>query len=213
MPIIRHQGQMIYFAHVPKCAGTAVARYITERTGPMAFMDTKFRAQRPRERWSKSSPQHIPLAALERLFPPGFFDASFAVLRHPADRLAAVYLFQSEKEGSVSPETSFEDWLAGLSDLPADRPFIYDNHTRPMADFVPDDAVLFRMEDGMEPVQRWLDDRLGLAPDPAHPKIPRINTRYRRLEGNVPKFEISDAARALIAQLHAIDFERFAYEP
>ena len=182
MPIIRHGGRLIHFAHVPKCAGTAVARYVTNRTGPMAFWESRFLSVPPHQRWTKSSPQHVPLAALERLFPPGFFDASFAVVRHPADRLAAVYLFQLEKEGSVPPDLGFDSWLDGLGapgDPAAADPFRLDNHTRPMQDFVPLDAAVFRIEDGMDRVQAWLDTALDLPPDPDHPRIPRINTRYR----------------------------------
>lgn len=212
MPIIRHGGQVIHFAHVPKCAGTAVVRYITNRTGPMAFWDSRFFEQPERDRWTKSSPQHVPAAILERLFPPHFFDARFAVVRHPADRLAAVYLFQTEKEGSVSPETSFEDWLRALPDLPRDQPFLYDNHTRPMVDFVPPEARVFRMEDGLDRVQAWIDTTLGLDPDPDHPQIPRINTRYRRLGGKVVKFDISTEARMLVERLFAQDYERFGYD-
>lgn len=212
MPIIRHGGQLIHFAHVPKCAGTAVVRYITNRTGPMAFWDSRFLEVPHRQRWTKSSPQHVPLAALERLFPPGFFDARFAVVRHPVDRMAAVYLFQLEKEGSVPAQTRFEDWLRALPDLPADRPFIFDNHIRPMVDFVPGDAVVFRMEDGLDRVQAWIDTALGLAPDPEHPQIPRINTRYRRLGGKVLEFEISDKARTLVEEVFAMDYERFGYD-
>lgn len=212
MPIVRHGGKLVHFAHVPKCAGTAVVRYISGRTGDVAFWDSQFLSVPGRQRWTKSSPQHVPLAAFERLFPPGFFDARFAVVRHPVDRMAAVYLFQVEKEGSVSAETGFEGWLRAIPDLPAEKPFIYDNHTRPMVDFVPEDAVIFRMEDGMERVQAWIDTTLGLTPDPEHPQIPRINTRYRRLGGTLPDFEISAKARALIADLHAADFERFSYD-
>lgn len=212
MPIIRHRGKVIHFAHVPKCAGTAVVRYLTGRIGQVAFWDSHYLAVPAPDRWTASSPQHAPHDVLARLFPASFFDARFAIVRHPVDRMAAVYLFQTEKEGSVSAEMRFEDWLRAIPDLPTEQPFIYDNHIRPMVDFVPEDAVIFRMEDGMENVQAWIDETFGLAPDPAHPQIPRINTRYRRLGGTLPKFEISAEARALVADLHAGDFERFGYD-
>ena len=216
MPIIRHKGQhgtrLIYFAHVPKCAGTAVSRYVTERTGPMALFDTGFLSVPHRQRWSKSSPQHIPIAALARLFPPGFFDASFAVIRDPVDRIAAVYLFQRDKEGSIPADLSFEDWLLSLADLPPERPFIYDNHIRPMVDFIPDDAVVFRIEDGLEGLRVWLDETLDLPADPAHAQIPRINTRYRWAGKDAARLAISAPARALVAERFAADYERFGYD-
>ena len=89
----------------------ATARYIEARIGPMAFYDTAYLALPEAQRWTRSSPQHLTAAALDRLFPPGFFDACFAVIRHPVDRIAAVYLYQKEKEGSVPAQTGFETWL------------------------------------------------------------------------------------------------------
>lgn len=212
MPIIRHSGRLIYFAHIPKCAGTAIHRYITSRTGTMAFSNTKFLATAEEFRWTKSSPQHIPIAALDLLFPVGFFDESFALTRHPVDRMAAVFLFQREKEGSIPVELTFEAWLGRLNDHRASNPFVFDNHTRPMGDFVPEEATLFRMEDGLEDLKMWIDQKLDLAPDPAFAQIPRINTRYRRHDGNMPKFEISSEARELIWSLYRDDFERFGYD-
>jgi hypothetical protein len=101
MPIARIGSKLVYFAHVPKCAGSAVERYLEQRFGPMAFRDPAFYEQEHGERWSNSSPQHIPIKALSRLFPASFFDASFAVIRHPVDRLASAFLYQREIEGSI----------------------------------------------------------------------------------------------------------------
>ncbi|SMY09317.1 sulfotransferase family 2 domain-containing protein [Flavimaricola marinus] len=213
MPLIKANGKLVYFAHVPKCAGTAVARYIEARFGPPAFSDRQFLSVEEPLRWTRSSPQHVTRDALERLFPPGFFDASFAIVRHPVERLASVFLFQREKEGTIPPELGFSDWLHRIA---ADRdrdPFAYDNHTRPMTDFVPDDAVLFRVEDGLEKLEAWMDATFGAqtAEDPV--RIPRVNTRYRRLKDGppVPPFAITAADRALVADLFAMDFDRFGY--
>lgn len=214
MPLIRAAGRLIYFAHVPKCAGTAVERYLVARFGPLALADRAYLGVPEAERWTRSSPQHIPLAALDRLFPPGFFDVSFALIRHPVDRLASVFLFQREKEGTVPEGMSFGDWLARIADARAADPFVHDNHTRPMVAFVPEGAVLFRLEDGTEAVEAWIDTLAGpqTGPDPA--TIPRINTRYRRLKDGPPQppFVVTPEERALVGQLFAQDFERFGYD-
>lgn len=215
MPLIKANGQLVYFAHVPKCAGTAVARYIEARFGPPALSDRQFLSIEEPLRWTRSSPQHIPLAALRRLFPEGFFDASFAVIRNPVDRMASVFLFQREKEGTIPPELSFADWLSRIQDDRAHNPFGYDNHTRPMVDFIPKDAVLFRIEDGLEPVEAWCDKIFGpqTSAEPVH--IPRVNTRYRRLKDGpaMPPFSLTPADRALVGEMFAADFERFGYTP
>lgn len=213
MPLIKANGKLVYFAHVPKCAGTAVARYIEARFGPPALADRQFLSVEEPLRWTRSSPQHIPLDALRRLFPPGFFDASFAVVRHPADRMASVFLFQREKEGTIPAELGFSDWLIRIAGERALAPFGYDNHTRPMVDFVPEEAVLFRIEDGVEAVEAWIDATFGgqTSAEPVH--IPRINTRYRRLKDGppMPPFALTADDRALVADLFAADFDRFGY--
>lgn len=212
MPILKHKGRIVFFAHVPKCAGTAVSRYLTSLVGPMSFSDTKFLSIPSSDRWSKSSPQHIPASSLERLFVPGFFDESFAVVRHPINRIAAVFLFQKEKEGTVQTGTTFEDWLSSIRHLQGEQPFLYDNHTRPMIDFVPQGAKVFHLEDGLDHMQSWLENILELSDAEKGQTVPRINTRYNRLKGQVPKFEISDEATALIHEIYRQDFERFGYE-
>jgi hypothetical protein len=217
MPLIKANGKLVYFAHVPKCAGTAVARYLEARFGPPALSDRQFRALPEAQRWTRSSPQHIPRDALARLFPPEFFDASFAVIRHPVDRLASVFLFQREKEGTIPPDLSFADWLGRIAADRARDPFAYDNHTRPMTDFVPEGAVLFRIEDGVEAVEAWCDATFGAQTGADPVRIPRVNTRYRRLKEAgpdappPPPFALTPADRALVAKLFAVDFERFGY--
>jgi len=37
MPIFRINDQLHYFAHVPKCGGSAVETYLTRRFGPLGF--------------------------------------------------------------------------------------------------------------------------------------------------------------------------------
>lgn len=213
MPLIKANGKLVYFAHVPKCAGTAVARYIEARFGLPALSDRQYLSVPEPLRWTRSSPQHIPLDALRRLFPAGFFDASFAIVRHPVDRMASVFLYQREKERTIPPELGFSDWLTQIAAERARNPFAYDNHTRPMTDFVPEEAVLFRIEDGVEAVEAWCDATFGAQTGDEPVRIPRVNTRYRRLKEGppVPPFALTPNDRALVAELFAGDFERFGY--
>ena len=87
MPFFRSGGDIIYFAHIPKCAGIAINSYLIQHFGPLAFLDRKFMHQPELERWTKSSPQHVPARVLDRYFPKDFFDKVFTVVRHPVDRL------------------------------------------------------------------------------------------------------------------------------
>lgn len=214
MPIARIGSKLVYFAHVPKCAGSAVERYLEQRFGPLAFRDPAFYEQEHGERWTNSSPQHIPIKALTRLFPASFFDVSFAVIRHPVDRLASAFLYQREIEETIASDTSLEDWLEYMPTRRQETPFAFDNHTRPMSDFIPEDSLLFRLEDGLNPVVAWLDDFVGMAEGPR--EILPFNVLNTRLanEARPPvALKVDQSARDLIATLYHEDFERFGYDP
>ncbi|SEL40717.1 Sulfotransferase family protein [Roseovarius azorensis] len=214
MPILRCDGRLIYFAHVPKCAGTAIEQYLSDHCGPLALLDPAFGKLPAEARWSVTSPQHVDAASLARLFPAGFFDAAFTVVRHPVGRLASVYQFQRDIERRIPQSIGFARWLRGLAEAGEALHRRYDGHTRPMDAFVPDGATVFRLEDGLEPLVAWLR---GMLPGRNLPDlIPARNVLARRLKilGQTPRApRITPKARDLIGRLHARDFERFGYDP
>ena len=210
MPIIRASNKLIYFAHVPKCGGSAVEDYLRERFGALAFEDRQFLSVPEQRRWTRTSPQHIDIAARDRLFPAGFFDHSFAVVRHPVDRIVSAYHFQLEVERTIPVNVSFGDWLFKVSEELEDRPSIYDNHLRPMADIVPVDAVVFRLENGLDALVPWFDDVTGEKTGPRAVGV--TNKRGERVEVKSEKVVPTKAELAFIEKMYERDFERFGYE-
>jgi len=208
MPFFKVASKLVYFAHVPKCAGSAVENYLGARFGDIAFLDRFYLSQPEPNRWSKSSPQHIDAASLQRLIPLSLFDAVFAVVRHPATRLVSVYRFQRDVERSIPSQQSFSDWLGSLAGKRQASAFVYDNHIRPMSDLVPDNAKVFRLEDGLDRVVSWLDDLAGSSDGPRG--VPIVNKSGAPQEGRAVR--PSDGDRRLIAEIFAVDFERFGYD-
>ena len=213
MPIFRIDIGLVYFAHVPKCAGSAVEQYLAKRFGPIGFLDRTYLDVPKRRRWSASSPQHIDAATLDRLLPAEFFAARFAVVRHPVDRMISVFRYQRDIERTLPLKTSFGDWLESLPDLTARRPFHLDNHVRPMTDLVPEGAKVFRLEQGLEPIIGWLDALTGEEGEPRHFRHVNVYDLRKGKRRAAPAPEINDRVLAQIAGLHAADFERFGYVP
>lgn len=116
MPIFRTGRGVLYFAHVPKCAGTTLETYLTDRfgIGSRSLFDSFYLRPKPTDRWSRSSPQHIDAHSLSLMFGPVFFDRMFAILRHPVLRLRSVYMYQRDVEGFIDPQERFLQWLEAL---------------------------------------------------------------------------------------------------
>ena len=213
MPIARINSSLVYFAHVPKCAGTAVEDYLRARFGALGMLNRSYLRFHEQHRWTSSSPQHVDVAALENIFPEDFFSAQFAVVRNPIDRIVSVFRYQRDIEGTIAAETEFLDWLKSLESLRAQDPYYLDNHTRPAVDIVPHNAEVFKLEDGLGKVVEWIDEIAGDSEGPRN--IGTKNTYLTRIvetgkpAGRAP--EISNAERDVIAQIFAQDFERFGY--
>ena len=209
MPIVRANNKMIYYAHVPKCAGSAVENYLAARFGLLALRDTGHMRTAADRRWTRTSPQHVDLASLGRLFPPQFFDHVFAVVRHPVARLVSCWHFQSEVERSIVSGMSFENWLLEIEDLWAEDPFAFDNHIRPMVDLVPEGACVFHLEHGLDAIVPWLDSIVDKTDGPR--AMPRTNERGAHGGKDSAKILPSATDLATIERLYAPDFERFGY--
>ena len=210
MPIFKAGSRLVYYAHVPKCAGSALEHFLEARFGALGFLDSRYMNVAPEQRWSRTSPQHINVEALERLFPPGFFDAVFTVVRHPEARIVSAFHFQREVEKTISDQVPFAHWLEDLEISRAENPYVHDNHVRPMADLVPDGADVFHLEHGLDAIIPWFDALTGEKTGPR--AIPKVNERgaYAKASGNV---ELTETDRARIAEIYAVDYARFGYEP
>lgn len=209
MPFFKAAEKLVYYAHVPKCGGSAVGRYMQDRFGPLAFNDTRYLDRPEIERWTRSSPQHVDAATLARLVPLYMFDAIFTIVRHPVARVISTYHFQLEVEKCISPGMGFSDWLAGLQTNPADAAFAYDNHIRPMNQIVPDGAVVFHLEHGLDGLIPWFDlltgtQAVSLAIDTANKRGEHVTVRSTKVTP-------SSADLSRIATLYAVDFARFGY--
>lgn len=209
MPIFRTDAKLVYYAHVPKCGGSAVNWYLTQRFGPLAMTDARYTSIAPARRWNRTSPQHIDRESLERLFPLDFFDAVFSIVRHPVTRILSAYHFQRDVEQSLSSHVDFSDWLADLPELMEENVFAFDNHVRPMTMIVPEGATVFHVEHGLDHIIPWFDRLTGTQAAPR--AIPKINEQGQYSGRTRERVTPSPSDLEVIARVYAEDFERFGY--
>ena len=203
MPVVKIDGRLVYFSHVPKAAGSSVETYLARRGGVVALRDTRWGKQPLLRRWTATSPQHVDATQFARLFPDGFFDHLFMVVRHPEDRILSEYRFRAERRRRDT-RAPFSEWLRFATRAARRDPYMMDGHVRPQIDFRCGPACrAFRLEDGLADFVAWLDEALG-APGEAF-----------GVRSNATKpLEVAMARedRALIEAFYAEDYDAFGYE-
>lgn len=209
MPVFRIGDRLHYYAHVPKCGGSSVEAYLKARFGPLGFLDTRFLDLPGAQRWTRSSPQHLPWDAFTRLVPEGWIASSFAVVRHPLKRLVSAFQYQVEVEETVAPLWSIDEWFDDWLKRAGDEPFLYDNHLCPQSAIVPPEAAVFRLEDGLDAVVPHLDRLVGDTNGPR--EIPAENIRRKGMGPDAERLKPSAETLARVARFYAGDFARFGY--
>jgi len=157
MPLFTKHGKTILFIHVPKTGGSSVTLFF-QRNG---FAIDWFRSAWFDAANRESSPQHRHreeiVAGLRK-------DAvaceySFAIVRDPLDRLLSEYFHQCRGEDELSRRLTAEGfavWVERVFEMNGDNPVLFDNHIRPQMDFLLDDTVIFRFENGFRDLARFL---------------------------------------------------------
>ncbi len=208
MPVFRINDKLHYFAHVPKCGGTSVEAYLGQRFGKMALKE-EIRGDVPHAaRWTRTLPQHITTAELDRILPPDWIASSFATVRHPVRRMISIFLFWRDHSSCLIPlSADFNDWCAEAIPRMATDPFRFDGHLQPQTAYIPQGSRVFRIEDGFDGIPAYIDSLTGTSDAPR--EIPVRNIGRWRADETPPV--PSEATLALIARTYAEDFSRLGY--
>ena len=211
MPSLTLPDRLIWFAHCPKAGGTSVEQVMVARWGDAVGhlhwgWDLWWRRGGWRIADPPNSPQHLTWedAARHLPRPP---DAIFAVVRDPVARMASEHRWQrghrrGTRLGKLLARLPFSLWLRLMLAVAARNPHAFDNHLRPQADFIPERAEVFRLEAGLAPPLRWLEEATGAEVD--------ASDMPHALQSGAPA-PVSPRDRALIGRVFARDYIRFGY--
>jgi hypothetical protein len=180
---------------------------MTQRFGPLAMSETQHHLLTGREMWNRTAAQHVPVATLNRLFPPDWFASSFAVVRHPLRRLYSAFFFARDVHKLLPLTTEFNAWFREAATWAAQDPFRLGGYFLPQHQLVPKAARIFRFEDGLDSIVGHLDTLAGNSDGPR--SIASLNVGKWRGEETPPV--PNDETLELLARVYAADFARFSY--
>lgn len=211
MPSLSLPNRLIWFAHCPKTGGTSVEEAMVAAWGDQVGhlhwgWDLWWRRGGWRTAKPPNSPQHLIWRdALEAL--PRAPDVVFALVRDPATRMESEHRYQRRLRrgtwaGRALAWLPFTIWLRLMLAVVVRHPYAYDNHLRPQSAFVPEGALVFRLEDGLEPVFDWLRDISNF-------KI--VSDTEEFALRTIGQSRATPADRVRIAVVFAKDYARFGY--
>lgn len=170
MPILRCNGKLILFVHIPKTGGSTIEAYLRLK-GKVAFLEP-----RPSSGVSCTG-QHFHADIYNSLFPRSFFDEIFCVIRDPVDRLRSEYKYRARpasarqrlrsfrfSSGRMSVQVghrrvcaNFDEWVQEVLKAYELNTFINDNHIRPQADFIIPGSKVFAFSGSFSRIFEWID--------------------------------------------------------
>lgn len=201
MPLFKTPKGLFFFAHVPRTGGSSVENYLTQRFGQPAFLDRRFLSKPASIRWSRTSPQHISADEFEALFPSDFVDHKISVVRHPVSRIVSIFKWLRSTQKDVEPD--FDKWLEQALSEVQSEPWCHDGHLKFQVEFVPSGCQVFRLEEGLERVAKYVDSLF----DEQQPGVVFSHSH----KSTVDLKQISSKAHRLIEIHYAEDFDRFKY--
>ncbi|MEO9863436.1 MAG: sulfotransferase family 2 domain-containing protein [Yoonia sp.] len=197
MPLIRYQGKVILFVHIPKTAGTSVEDAMTQAGAVVALRyGSRFKG------FMKATFQHLNTEIYAAVIPPDFYDYAFTVTRHPIPRLVSEYYYRIKRGDTPQP---FDTWVNNAFDQHAKNPYVMDNHIRPQTDFLHAGVERFRVEDDITSAVMIAGSHLGL--DISQP-APHANQTATKTP---VQWSVKTSRRAFA--FYANDFDNLGYDP
>ena len=198
MPIFSINNKRVLFIHIPKTGGTSIENWLSN-FGEMQFYQPGIPT------FMKCTPQHLTFNDINILFGADYFDLIFAVVRNPYERLVSEYIFRTAGQlKTFKKRVDFSDWLMLHLTKAKQNKHHFDNHLRPQTDFVNEQMKVFKLENGLEEVIKYLKSALKIK---STKKIPQLN-KSKAKKDLIWSVEV----RNEVNQFYRNDFLQLQYE-
>lgn len=195
MTLLRHDRNVIYFAHIPKTGGSSVEFALREAGAARALHFHK------RLGFTSSTIQHMHAEVYSRLVPADFYDYGLAVIRHPLSRLVSEYKWRIQLGQA---KLKFDPWVVRHLALFRSNPYVLDNHIRPQVEFLHSSIEVFRFEDGIASALEAGARALGLS---------GVDLGTHRRAGDPLEVSWAASTRQLALEFYHRDFVELGYDP
>jgi hypothetical protein len=156
MPLCRICEKVILFVHISKCGGTSIETLLEKESGEKLFL-REVGQTNPLNNVSFCSPQHYHASILSKLLCFEKIDFIFTIIRNPFARLLSEFSMRSSQ---IADSKGFNEWYLDSRKLRVNDPYLYDNHLRPMSEFVCEKSKVYALETGLESI--WKDIALNI---------------------------------------------------
>ncbi|MCK0141007.1 sulfotransferase family 2 domain-containing protein [Aliiroseovarius sp. F20344] len=197
MPYIEHDGKRILFIHIPKTGGSSVENWM-ETLGPLQLKSPSVNS------CFMTTPQHFRWQDIQVLYQEDYFDFVFSIVRDPYARAASEYRMRNRNRLKHNG-LRFGTWLDRAMSRARHNPFEFDGHMRPQWEYIGDNTVVYKFEDGIDNILKDVASRMGLPEPKAVPHERPSDTTSLPVEW-------STADRSVINVSYREDFEQFGYQ-
>ena len=196
MPIFERNDLKILFIHIPKTGGTSIEEYLSKHF-KMSFHSIGVPFP------MKITPQHLQINDLKVILNGKSWDYAFSVVRNPYDRIISEYFYITEwTKNKWGRRPEFNMWIIENLNKLKNNPFHLDNHLRPQYEFIDGEIEIFKFEDGIEKIIKYLSDKFNL---------PLPSKRIHKNKSKKERVEFSLEALEKVNEIYKKDFELFGY--
>jgi hypothetical protein len=207
VPIFVKDDISVLFIHIPKTGGTSLGEGLLKSGWKRTFYQSPG-TEPDHYHLIRVSQQHYHARLLRAALRVPKFDLRFCMVRDPLARFRSEYAMRRQ-DPADGAEHVVEEWAEERLRRYSTEPTFLDNHLRPQHEFLVENTVVYRYEDGLEAAVNDLRDGHGIDIKVELKRRQSSHSRPDRLASS--DVQISRRLEGRLRELYARDFEQFGY--